>query len=204
LRAPTASQVVLVRWHHVHRRQRAHGAAVAARRARAGEPVFALVPTESVIKEHQKDHHAALARSDRAGDSTAFVEFALGALKAGLEGLLATMRPRPLDSAQRLTSAYDHFGRRFFSRRDYLALLRGIQTATASRSPRRDRRRRPRQGRGQGDRPLSLRQAPARRILNRHCSLLPLPFRPWRPGVMAFPPRTAARCPSSPPRPRGT
>jgi Fic family protein len=96
-------------------------------------PVFTLVPTESVIKEHQKDYYAALARSDRVGDSTAFVEFALGALKAGLEDLLATMRPRPLDSAQRLTAAYDHFGRRFFSRRDYLALHRGIQTATASR-----------------------------------------------------------------------
>jgi Fic family protein len=96
-------------------------------------PVFALVPTESVIKAHQKQYYAALARSDRAGESTAFVEFALGALKAGLEDLLATMRPRPLDSAQRLAAAHEHFGRRRFSRREYLALHRNIQTATASR-----------------------------------------------------------------------
>jgi Fic family protein len=95
--------------------------------------VFALVPTESVIKAHQKEYYAALARSDRAGDSTAFVELALGALKSGLEDLLATMRPRALDSAQRLAAAHEHFGRRPFSRRDYLALHRSIQTATASR-----------------------------------------------------------------------
>jgi Fic family protein len=96
-------------------------------------PVFALVPTESVIKEHQRAYCAALARSDHAGDSTAFVEFALGALKEALEGFVATLRPKALDESQRLTAAYDHFGRRQFSRRDYLTLHRGIQSATASR-----------------------------------------------------------------------
>jgi Fic family protein len=96
-------------------------------------PVFALVPTESVIKEHQRDYYAALARSDHAGDSTAFVEFALGALKEALEGVVATLRPKAPDASQRLGAAYDHFDRRQFSRREYLTLHRGIQTATASR-----------------------------------------------------------------------
>jgi Fic family protein len=95
--------------------------------------VFALVPTESVIKEHQRAYYAALARSDHAGNSTAFVEFALGALKEALEGFVGALRPKALDGSQRLAAAYEHFGRRWFSRRDYLALHRGIQTATASR-----------------------------------------------------------------------
>jgi len=96
-------------------------------------PVFALVPTESVIKEHQRAYYAALGRSDRAGDSTAFVEFALGALKEAVERVVAELRPRPLDARERLAAAYEHFRRRPFSRRDYLALHRTIQTATASR-----------------------------------------------------------------------
>jgi Fic family protein len=96
-------------------------------------PVFALVPTESVIKEHQQAYYEALARSDRAGDSTVFVEFALGALKEALEDLAGALRPRAPDLAQRLVAAHAHFGRRRFSRREYLALHRGIQTATASR-----------------------------------------------------------------------
>ncbi len=96
-------------------------------------PVFALVPTESVIKEHQRAYYAALARSDRAGDSTAFVEFALGALKEALAGVVGELRPRALDAHARLVAAYENFRRRSFSRRDYLALHRSIQTATASR-----------------------------------------------------------------------
>lgn len=79
------------------------------------------------------DYYDALGRSDRAGDSTVFVEFALDALKTALEGVVESVRPRAPDSAQRLAAARTHFRSRWFSRRDYLALHRGIQTATASR-----------------------------------------------------------------------
>jgi len=96
-------------------------------------PVFSLVPTESIIKEHQTSYYAALGRSDRAGHSTAFVEFALDALKTALADVVASLRPRSLDASERLVAAHAHFGRRTFSRRDYLVLHRGIQTATASR-----------------------------------------------------------------------
>jgi hypothetical protein len=69
----------------------------------------------------------------RAGDSTFFVELALGALRTALGDLAGSLRPRPLDSLQRFAAAHEHFRRRSFSRRDYLALHRAIQTATASR-----------------------------------------------------------------------
>jgi Fic family protein len=96
-------------------------------------PVFALVPTESVIRDHQAEYYAALGRADRDGHSTVFVEFGLEVLKTALEDVVASLRPRAPDASQRLSAAHAHFGRRGFSRRDYLALHRGIQTATASR-----------------------------------------------------------------------
>ncbi|MEA2696107.1 MAG: hypothetical protein QOI66_378 [Myxococcales bacterium] len=96
-------------------------------------PVFALVPTESVIRQRRQAYYAALSRSDRSGQSTVFVEFALGALKDALEDVAGALRPRPLTSIQRLAAARGHFGRRTFSRRDYRALHLTIGAATASR-----------------------------------------------------------------------
>jgi Fic family protein len=99
----------------------------------AESPVFALVPTESIIKAHQPAYYAALAAADRAGDSTVFVEFALGALETALAELVATLRPRALDQTERLAAAYAHFGRRTFQRLEYLAFHPGVQSATGSR-----------------------------------------------------------------------
>lgn len=57
-------------------------------------PVFAYVPTESLIRERQQDSYDVLARCDRAGDATAFLEFGLQALSDGLEELLGGAAPR--------------------------------------------------------------------------------------------------------------
>jgi Fic family protein len=96
-------------------------------------PVFAHVPTESMIKAHQSAYYAALARSDRAGDATTFIEFMLAQLHAALELYARECRPARLDAAARLELAREHFGRSTFSRRDYLALHRALSQATASR-----------------------------------------------------------------------
>jgi len=45
------------------------------------KPVFADIPLESVVRDHQADYYAALGASDRAGDCTAFVEFMLEAIR---------------------------------------------------------------------------------------------------------------------------
>jgi Fic family protein len=95
--------------------------------------VFAHVPTESVIKERQADYYAALARSDRAGDATPFVAFALDVVGAALATFLEEYRPERIDGAARLERAAQRLGARTFSRKDYLALHPGISTATASR-----------------------------------------------------------------------
>jgi len=96
-------------------------------------PVFANVPVESVIKQRQEEYYAALARSDRAGDATDFVRFMLQVLHAALEGFLREYRPMRLDATARLDQAARHFGKRRFSRKDYLELHPTLSAPTASR-----------------------------------------------------------------------
>ena len=47
-------------------------------------PAFAYLPVESVIYAHQGDYYAAINASNDAGESTAFIEFMLSAIKASL------------------------------------------------------------------------------------------------------------------------
>lgn len=48
------------------------------------EPLFLSLPTETVIYERRKEYHAALGKSDRTGNSAAFIEFMLTAIAAVL------------------------------------------------------------------------------------------------------------------------
>lgn len=47
-------------------------------------PLFAWLPVESVIRGRQEDYYKILATSDKAGNSTAFIEFLLSAILAAL------------------------------------------------------------------------------------------------------------------------
>ena len=47
-------------------------------------PIFAWMPVETIVKEHQQDYYAAIAESDRTGESTAFITFMLRCLRASL------------------------------------------------------------------------------------------------------------------------
>jgi Fic family protein len=96
-------------------------------------PVFANLPTESLIKEHQRAYYDALARSDKAGDATEFLVFMLQQLLATLNRFLAEFRPVRADARSRLQSAAQHFEARSFSRKQYLALHANVSQATASR-----------------------------------------------------------------------
>lgn len=100
-------------------------------------PAFAYVPIESIIKRRQRDYYATLAACDRAGDSTSFIELVLEALLEALTEFAAELRPATPDADGRLALARRRFGKVLFSRKDYLALHRGIGTATASRDLRR-------------------------------------------------------------------
>ena len=47
-------------------------------------PVFAWLPVESIIHDHQQDYYDAINTSNDAGKSTVFIEFMLSAIKASL------------------------------------------------------------------------------------------------------------------------
>ena len=49
--------------------------------------VFAWLPVETVIKERQKEYYSALGESDKAGNSSAFIDFLLRALASALSRL---------------------------------------------------------------------------------------------------------------------
>jgi cell filamentation protein, protein adenylyltransferase len=96
-------------------------------------PVFAHVPTESLIKQRQAQYYTALGDSDRVGDSTEFLQFSLEAIRESLSDFIGAFRPIRPTATERLNQAASHFAMRTFSRKDYLALHAGISTATASR-----------------------------------------------------------------------
>ncbi len=96
-------------------------------------PVFEFTPVESLIKTHQQRYYEVLGMSDKAGDSTSFIEFSLEMVSQALDGFVDAIRPQPSSAYTRLQSARDHFGSRQFSRKEYLKLFKTISTATASR-----------------------------------------------------------------------
>lgn len=50
-------------------------------------PIFAWIPVESIVKEHQQDYYKAIEQSDHEGNSTLFIRFMLGCLKEALRHL---------------------------------------------------------------------------------------------------------------------
>jgi Fic family protein len=94
---------------------------------------FAHVPVETVVRERQLEYYAALAESDDAGDATRFVEFSLDTVHQALSEFLARLRPRRLTATERIAKAKAHFGRKPFSRAEYIRLFGAMSTATASR-----------------------------------------------------------------------
>lgn len=96
-------------------------------------PLFQIVPFESLIRDRQRAYYTVLRQCDRRGDSTEFVELALEALRDAMADTLTSMKPSRATPESRLEAARARFSRRWFRRTDYLALHRGISTATASR-----------------------------------------------------------------------
>lgn len=95
--------------------------------------VFEHVPLETAISARQSEYYAVLAKCDAAGNSTAFVEFALDAVHSALAEFLGELRPARRTASDRLQRAKAHFRGAWFARKEYLRLQKGISSATASR-----------------------------------------------------------------------
>lgn len=96
-------------------------------------PLFEYIPMESIIREKQKEYYKVLAQADKEGDSTQFIEFMLKVIFRSAQEFLVNVKPPAQTAKTRLKLAGDHFQKKSFSRKDYLAFQKNISTATASR-----------------------------------------------------------------------
>lgn len=94
-------------------------------------PVFSFLPFETLISRTQEDYYRSLAASDKAGTSTAFIQYMLGVINLSLLDLLNQNSP-VLKDTDRL-AYFISLGISEFSRKDYLNVFKGLSTATASR-----------------------------------------------------------------------
>ncbi len=95
-------------------------------------PVFEFLPIEELIKNSQNEYYKALAKSDKLGNSTVFIEYMLSKINESLEELLKVTNVQ--DSFEsRIDIARDNFARNEFSRLDYMILHKTISSSKASR-----------------------------------------------------------------------
>ena len=94
-------------------------------------PIFEFLPFETLISKNQSAYYTALSRSDKAGNSTIFIEYMLKIIDHSLNDLLqnSTKRLSYIERMQLFLETIDHD----FSRKDYIAFFKNISSATASR-----------------------------------------------------------------------
>lgn len=96
-------------------------------------PVFIYVPIESLIEKNQNSYYQTLELCDKAGDSTLFIEFMLEIIFNSLEEFDSEIVSVVTTSSDRFYKAREHFGKKLFSRKEYMELFKSISSATASR-----------------------------------------------------------------------
>ncbi len=94
---------------------------------------YRYVPVESLIEKNQQAYYQALEDSDKAGDSTIFIEFILGIIKLSLEEMSKEIIGVTNTYADRIQRAKDIFEDKLFSRKEYMEEFKTISSATASR-----------------------------------------------------------------------
>ena len=68
-------------------------------------PIFAWLPVETIVKEHQQAYYDAIAQSDRVADSAAFIAFMLGCLRQALQELDESNQKSTPKSNQKILAA---------------------------------------------------------------------------------------------------
>ncbi len=96
-------------------------------------PIFEYISVESLIHKEQKRYYRVLEICDKAGHSTAFIEFSLSLILKTLIDFKSQFRPAKVNGSDRMEIAQNFFGTKPFSRKEYLNLHKDISTATASR-----------------------------------------------------------------------
>lgn len=96
-------------------------------------PAFEFIAVETLIHKQQKRYYKTLEKCDKAGDSTAFIEFSLELILSSLEDFRLEYRPTKPTNSDRIAHALEHFKDAFFTRKEYMQIHRDLSTASASR-----------------------------------------------------------------------
>lgn len=94
-------------------------------------PFFEFLPFEELISQSQDEYYKALALSDKAGNSTVFIEYMLRIIDTSLQNLLH-YNNKVLKDTNRL-DYFLHLGIKEFNRKEYMNVFKDISSATASR-----------------------------------------------------------------------
>ncbi|MEY4604376.1 MAG: hypothetical protein RIT43_1668, partial [Bacteroidota bacterium] len=94
-------------------------------------PLFEFIPFENIIHKTQRDYYHALSKSDKAGNSTPFIEYMLEVINDALCNML-DFKSRIMSTEDRLTYFSEIYVSEF-SRKDYMSVFKDISSATASR-----------------------------------------------------------------------
>ena len=68
------------------------------------KPIFAWIPVETIVKEHQQEYYAAIMKSDHEASSTPFIVFMLGCLKEALDEMMESNLKSNLKSNQKIVA----------------------------------------------------------------------------------------------------
>lgn len=68
------------------------------------KPIFAWIPVETIVKEHQQEYYAAIMKSDHEASSTPFIVFMLGCLKKALDEMMESNPKSNLKSNQKIVA----------------------------------------------------------------------------------------------------
>jgi cell filamentation protein, protein adenylyltransferase len=95
-------------------------------------PIFEHLPFETIIKEQQQEYYDVLAKCDKEGKSTHFIEFMLDAINKSLDNLLdyQIKKQTPKDRLEYFLTIDKTVK---FTRKDYMKFFKEISSATASR-----------------------------------------------------------------------
>ena len=94
-------------------------------------PIFEFLPFETLIAKNQEEYYKALAKADKEGKSTKFIEYMLKIIDQSLSELLKNS-VKKLSEDNRI-EIFLEFNNQAFSRKDYMSYFKDISSATASR-----------------------------------------------------------------------
>ena len=94
-------------------------------------PIFEFIPFETLISKTQEDYYKALEISDKAGDSTFFIEYMLDVIEKSLDELLKFNNKIETDDDR--LEYFISLGKSEFTRKTYMSIFKDISTSTASR-----------------------------------------------------------------------